>query len=449
MTNDDGFSFDFPQDRVPHIDQYFGIWAIREEDFNSLAMIAQRINITEHLQSDAALQARLGNTESYNEGQVAIVAVHGSLMKHRASMSGGTSTVELRRTLRLLEQDPDIEGIVLHIDSPGGTVAGTQELADEIASFSKPVVAFIEDLGASAAYWIASQAEEIFANATALVGSIGTYGVVVDASKAAEEQGIKVHVVKAGDFKGAGVLGTEVTEEQLAERQTIVDSLNQFFVESVARGRKKSVPYIEAMADGRVHIADKAKEYELIDYVGTLGDAVARVSELASRSPASSTRASTSEGDFMSDTTTAEPVAATIAEIEAACSGASSDFVLAQMKAGATIADAKEAFAAHQLEQAQAENERLRADLEAERAELEAERKKKAEAVHAPKRSGNAIVSSSEADDSVVAANARDEWKAATAAERARGKSAADAIVAVDKTHPGLRERMLEDARNG
>jgi protease-4 len=130
---------------------------------------------------------------------VAVISLTGKLMKQQASMGGGTSTVQARRDIRAAASDPDIGAILLRIDSPGGTAAGTKELADEItaAKTKKPVWAYVEDMAASAAYWAASQASRIIANETALVGSIGTYGVVQDTSGMAAMEGVKVHVIRS------------------------------------------------------------------------------------------------------------------------------------------------------------------------------------------------------------------------------------------------------------
>src|SRR5581483_9650939 len=110
----------------------------------------------------------------------------GMLMKGQSSM-GGTSTVMARRDIRQAVADQDVAGILLAIDSPGGTVAGTDDLAAEVrqARTSKPVWAAIDDLGASAAYWVASQTQRVTVNSpTALVGSIGTLQVIRDLSAA-------------------------------------------------------------------------------------------------------------------------------------------------------------------------------------------------------------------------------------------------------------------------
>lgn len=252
---------------------------MQEAPFLTLRDWCQSIDLAAHLASPAALAAKQvgpGSAATVADG-VAIIELRGTLMKHQASLAASTSTVLARRQLREAVANSQVARIVLRIESPGGTVAGTRELADEVAAAAKkkPVLAYIEDVGASAAYWVASQATRVVANATALVGSIGTYGIVHDASAAAEQRGIKVHVVRAGDFKGMFEPGTKVTDAQLAELQRIVNQQNQFFLSAVAAGRKRSADEVAKWADGRTFLAAEAKQLGLIDAVQSFDVALA------------------------------------------------------------------------------------------------------------------------------------------------------------------------------
>ena len=163
----------------------------------------------------------------------------------------------------------DVERIHLQINSPGGTVAGGHEASEAIfnARKTKKVTAHINDLGASAAYWLAAQAESISAGPNAEVGSIGIFSVWVDSSKAAEDEGIKVHIVRSGDHKGMGVPGVGITEEQLKSEQAVVDGMADNFVAAVARGRGKNKSEVRKLATGETWIAKTAKANGLIDTV--------------------------------------------------------------------------------------------------------------------------------------------------------------------------------------
>lgn len=224
---------------------------------------------------------------------VAVLSLHGPMMKAESKF-GGTSTLAVRRQLRQASMDPDIRSILLHIDSPGGHVAGTQELADDVDSVrmaGMPVFAYIEDLGASAAYWVGSQAMHVSSNPTGESGSIGTVAILEDRSGKMEREGIQVHVISTGLFKGLGVEGAPITQEGLTYIQHRVDRLNAFFQAALRRGRRFDEQRLARVSDGRMFIAAEARQLGLIDEVMSLEE----VMELASISgqrgtPPASTR---------------------------------------------------------------------------------------------------------------------------------------------------------------
>ncbi|MEK0431099.1 MAG: putative signal peptide peptidase SppA [Gemmatimonadota bacterium] len=223
---------------------------------------------------------------------VAHVAIDGTIMKRvpwfmRFFGARATSTTRAQAALQHAAENPEVRAIHLSVDSPGGTVAGTQELADTVfaARQHKPVVAHVSDLSASAAYWVASQASAVLANETAMVGSIGVYTKVMDASKLAEKEGVKVHVIRSGPHKGTGEFGSEVTPEQLAAEQAIVDDLAAQFVGAVARGRRAPIDAIAPLASGRVWIAPEARALGLIDAVSSADSARRSTVKLAGPTP--------------------------------------------------------------------------------------------------------------------------------------------------------------------
>ncbi|HLY67397.1 MAG TPA: S49 family peptidase, partial [Chloroflexota bacterium] len=215
-------------------------------------------------------------------GGTAIVAIEGPLTKRMTCMSwllGGTSTVEMRQAIRQARRDPKVRSLMVYIDSPGGQVAGTFDLADELAACGAdmPTMAYISDLCASAAYAIGCMAGEMVANRAAMVGSIGTYMSIQDESKLYGAAGVKVHVIRAGKFKGAGTPGTAITEEQLAEWQRTVDELNAQFLDTIARGRRMEAEAVAAIADGRIHVGAAAQGLGLIDLVADFDTALGRL----------------------------------------------------------------------------------------------------------------------------------------------------------------------------
>lgn len=262
--------------RDKYIGQYFGPWAMEGSRFDALLSRYKLANIDEHVATVAAMRAAgddpydLDDADDINiRDGVAVVPVIGEVTKYGSSLWGGPSTLHLRERLRGLVNDSSVRAIVLHIDSPGGTVAGVDDLARDIRKHkaSKPIVAYIEDLGASAAYWIAASCSEVYASPSAYVGSIGVYSVLVDSSRAADAAGLTFHVVKSGQFKGVEEDGIPLTEDALAEHQRVINSVNNTFINAVAEGRGIALTDVMGWNTGQVWRADEAKSMGLIDDV--------------------------------------------------------------------------------------------------------------------------------------------------------------------------------------
>lgn len=263
--------------------QHLGLWAIEPQWF-SAAVASVRAG-TWPVRSDAEIQAEMKRQDEsplfeVTKDGIAIVAISGPMMKGQ-SKYGGTSTLRTRQALREAANDDGVKGIILHVDSPGGTVAGTADLARDVqrSAERKRVYAHIDDLGASAAYWAASQATRVFAGPSSEIGSIGTVAIVRDTSGAAEMAGIKVHIVSTGNFKGAFTDGASVSEEDLQYLQQRVEDLNVHFLRAVMDGRKMDPERVSAVADGRVFIASRAKKMGLIDGVQDFDATVALMTE--------------------------------------------------------------------------------------------------------------------------------------------------------------------------
>jgi signal peptide peptidase SppA len=335
--------------QVPHIEQYAGVWAMEEQQFMRLAEYARGMDVAQHIQAATAIRAQKQEEPLYEltEGGVGVIRLNGAMTKYGSSLSGSQGTITTRRAVRSAARDESVKAIALLIDSPGGATAGTGDLADEVAAAAKvkPVVAYIEDLGASAAYWVASQASEIVANDTALVGSIGTYMVIDDWSGAYAQKGIKTHVIHAGQYKGAGVQGSDLTAEQIADFQRLVNEINDRFVRGVAKGRKMSMEQARELADGRMHIAGQAMTLGLVDRIASWAEVVSGLEQAGGRRRSV---AANQKGIAMSETTEQPqaPKAATLQELKSACDGASPEFLLKQLETGATVEQAMKAYMA-------------------------------------------------------------------------------------------------------
>jgi signal peptide peptidase SppA len=164
--------------------------------------------------------------------------------------------------------DSTVRQIVLVIDSPGGVVNGTVELAYAVraASKVKPVTAVISGSCCSAGYYVASQCGKVLATPASEIGCIGVYCVLTDTSGAAAQLGIKRVLVSSGGVKGLGADG-QVVDAQVAEQQAMVNAIAAQFVADVAQGRGLSPAAVSQMADGRAWLADVAVQMKLVDGV--------------------------------------------------------------------------------------------------------------------------------------------------------------------------------------
>jgi capsid assembly protease len=216
-------------------------------------------------------------------GKVALVPIVGGIA-HRgsfwSSFFGGATVERLTKTLRDYAADPSVGTVLLDVDSPGGTVSGLPELAAEIrrTAETKHVVALANDLAASAAYWIASQADEIIATPEALVGSIGVFTYHVDYSQMMAEAGIKITYIHAGKYKVEGNPNEPLSDEARDHIQSQVESDYNLFVADVAKGRKVSTATVRSdFGQGRVLTAADAKAAGMIDRVATADETIRRL----------------------------------------------------------------------------------------------------------------------------------------------------------------------------
>ncbi|MFZ2652024.1 MAG: S49 family peptidase [Burkholderiaceae bacterium] len=205
---------------------------------------------------------------------VAVLPMRGLAM-YDTDTRASYSAVRVARDIARLANDPTVGTIVLDIDSPGGMVAGTPELGNAVfaARQRKSVVAIVNPLCASAAYWVAAQASNIVAVPSAEVGSIGVFMAHTDCSKFNEMNGFKVTYIYAGEFKVEGNSDEPLGDSAREHFQTEVDAFGRDFHTAVARGRGTTVANVaENFGKGRCMLAPAAKRAGLIDAIASSPD---------------------------------------------------------------------------------------------------------------------------------------------------------------------------------
>ncbi len=233
--------------------------------------------------ADAISAASGGRPLQQRAGSVAVIPVFGVLrqrMNMLTEMSGGTSTEQVAAAYRQAMADPSVKAVVLQVDSPGGSVSGTPELAAEMQRLrgQKPVVAVADTLMASAAYWIACQADEVVASPSALMGSIGVIAAHQDESAAEAAAGVKTTLITAGKYKSEGSPYGPLSAEAMAAIQERVNYGYAMFVNDVARGRGVKVSEVRAgFGEGRVVTAQQAVTMGMADRVDTMAGVLRRL----------------------------------------------------------------------------------------------------------------------------------------------------------------------------
>lgn len=169
-----------------------------------------------------------------------------------------------------------IKAIVLRIDSPGGSVAPTQEIYEEIEKLKKkkPVIASFGGMAASGGYYIGSACDEIVANPGTLTGSIGVIMQLGNVEELLKKIGVQGYSVKSGANKDIGSPLKPLTPEGKAILQGLVDNVHAQFVRAVAKGRRLTEDKVKSLADGRVYSGEQAKGLGLVDVLGNMEDAV-------------------------------------------------------------------------------------------------------------------------------------------------------------------------------
>lgn len=182
------------------------------------------------------------------------------------------------RQLKRFGDDDSIKAIILHINTPGGGVAATEEIYQEVRRIEqekhKKVIASVETVGASGGYFVASACDKIFADQGSIVGSIGVIAEWVNYGDLLHWAKLKDVTMKAGKLKDAGSPTRPMTPEEQAYFQGLLDNMHTQFIHAVADGRHLKVPDVQAIADGRVWTGDQALPLHLIDQVGDFRAAV-------------------------------------------------------------------------------------------------------------------------------------------------------------------------------
>jgi protease-4 len=199
-----------------------------------------------------------------SHGMVGVIELNGIILDSKKVLA----------RLERLEESDQIKAVVLRLNSPGGAVAPSQEIYEAVKAYKKPLVISMGSVAASGAYYIASGAKKVFANPGTMTGSIGVIMEFLNLEKLYSWAKVGRFSVKSGKFKDIGAEYREMTADEKALLQTMVNDILSQFREAVAKGRNLTPEHVVAISDGRIFSGRQAKAEGLVDELGTMKDAV-------------------------------------------------------------------------------------------------------------------------------------------------------------------------------
>lgn len=212
-------------------------------------------------------------------GNIAVIPINGVI----SSSSVFGEVADSNKIIKWLfhaNNSKEVKAVILDINSPGGSPVASAEIADVVSRIEKPVIAVIRETGASGAYWVASASDKIFAHPLSITGSIGVTASSLEFPGLISDYNISYRRLVAGKYKDAGSVFREMTSEETALFQGLLDKMYDEFVSSVAKNRNLPVSKVKELATGFVYLGIEAKSLGLVDALGTKQDAVDYVSSL-------------------------------------------------------------------------------------------------------------------------------------------------------------------------
>lgn len=213
--------------------------------------------------------------------RVVVIYLQGSIDEGSGGfgISQGITPRYVETQLRKAAEDESIKAAVLRVNSPGGSVAASQQIAGTVESFPKPLVVSMGDTAASGGYYISAPAAGIVAQPGTLTGSIGVISQVIDMEGLYDKLGLKVETIKSGRYKD--MLSGELSAEERRLMQELSDEIYDQFVSDVAAGRNLDKEKVRELATGQVYTGTQALELGLVDRLGGIDEAVAWAGEMA------------------------------------------------------------------------------------------------------------------------------------------------------------------------
>ncbi len=214
------------------------------------------------------------------EDRIVVITLAGTIQEGQAGLFGigGISPHFVYNQLEQASADDMIKGVVLRVESPGGSIAASQEIAYMVRDFDKPIVISMADMAVSGGYYISAYAQGIVAQPGTMTGSIGVISTFIDLEGLYEKLGIEVEIIKSGEHKD--MFSRSLTEEEKEKMQYFSDEAYNQFISDVAKGRNMAIEEVREMATGEIYLGSQAKDLGLVDRLGGTDTAIEFLAEL-------------------------------------------------------------------------------------------------------------------------------------------------------------------------
>jgi protease-4 len=227
------------------------------------------------------LLATMLSSNSPFTSKIAVIKVRGTISSSQQLLTESFTPDDALPMIQKAEEDASIKAVMFDIDSPGGSVVASREIAYAVAEMKKPTLCWMGDVAASGAYWIASSCDYIMADPLTLTGSVGVTASYLEFSKLFEKYGVTYEQITSGENKDMGSPFRNMTAEERGKMEYIVNETFTYFITDVASRRKLTPDQVDHIKNGDIFLGKDAIALGLIDETGTISDARAKVKSMA------------------------------------------------------------------------------------------------------------------------------------------------------------------------
>lgn len=213
--------------------------------------------------------------------RIAVIEITGTISSTPSFLAEVTTPDDVFAMIDKAEEDPGIRGVLFKINSPGGSVVASREIAQAVKGMEKPTLCWMGEMGASGAYWVASSCDHVMSDPLTLTGSIGVTASYLEFSKLFEKYGVTYEQITSGENKDMGSPFRNLTESEREKMEYLTDEIFDYFLNEVIGSRGLSEGQVAEITGGDIFLGKDAVELGLVDSLGTIQDAEEKIKSMA------------------------------------------------------------------------------------------------------------------------------------------------------------------------